>query len=402
MKKLLLLGMMLVGGISSWAGTAPAGTEFYTTDGFKAVVLDGGTVAITWNYKSGDVTIPSEVTDNAEASTGTYQVSAVGNGSAIDNENKITSLTISEDIKTIGQSAFWGQTSIVSLKLPSTLTKIGGYAFQNCTGLTSIHSAADTAPTLGADVFKTITDGMKWDHIGQHCALYVPTGSASNYKRAHYEENDKSWTYWASFYNVLEPATVTIGEDGYATYFNYYGYQLPAGVSAYSVTAGAEGKVILQQAYSEGEEVAKNAGLVLKGTPNETYTFELLPFATAAAPAGNLLKGLHDAGTITAEDGNYYYYKLAKGDKGLGFYWGATEGGVFELAANKAYLVLLQSVTTARFIGLNSTSTGIFNVKTTSDKANEIYTISGMKVTQSLSSLPKGIYIVNGKKVVRK
>ena len=97
-----------------------------------------------------------------------------------------------------------------------------------------------------------------------------------------------------------------------------------------------------------------------------------------------------------------YYYKLAKGDKGLGFYWGATEGGVFELAVNKAYLVLLQSVTTARFIGLNSTSTGIFNVKTTSDKANEIYTISGMKVTQSLSSLPKGIYIVNGKKVVRK
>lgn len=395
MKKLLLLGMMLVGGISSWAaGTAPAGTDIYTTDGFKAVVLEDGTVAITWNYNKGDVTIPSEVTDNAETSTGTYLVSAVGNGYAVDNENKITSLTISEGIKSVGASAFWGQTSIVSLKLPSTLTKIGGYAFENCIGLTSIHSDA-TAPTLGEKVFSANEEkDRKWDYIVKNCALYVPVGSTSDYK--------KQGSGWASFWYVLEPATVTIGEDGYATYFNWYGYQLPAGVSAYSVTAGAEGKVTLQQAYSEGEEVAKNAGLVLKGTPNETYTFELLPFATAAAPAGNLLKGLHDAGTITAEDGNYYYYKLAKGDKGLGFYWGATEGGVFELAANKAYLVLLQSVTTARFIGLNSPSTGIFNVKTTSDKANEIYTISGMKVTQSLSSLPKGIYIVNGKKVVRK
>lgn len=395
MKKLLLLGMMLVGGISSWAGTAPAGTDIYTTDGFKAVVLKDGTVAITWNWNEGDVTIPSVVTDNAEASTGDYKVSAVGNGYAVYTGDKITSLTISEGIKSVGASAFYGQKGIVSLNLPSTLTEIGGYAFEDCTGLTSIHSAAATAPTLGDDVFKTTTEGMEWDHIGQHCALYVPEGSASKYKKG------TPWTYWDTFY-VLEPATVTIGEDGYATYFNWYGYQLPAGVSAYSVTAGAEGKVTLQQAYSEGEEVAKNAGLVLKGTPNEKYTFELLPFATAAAPAGNLLKGLHDAGTIKAEEGNNYYYKLADGEKGLGFYWGATDGGVFDLAANKAYLVLPQSGNSARYFSLSEISTGISNVKTSNAKANEIYTISGMKVTQSLSSLPKGIYIVNGKKVVRK
>lgn len=59
MKKLLLLGMMLVGGIASWAGTAPAGTDIYTTDGYKATVLEDGTVAITWIYNEGDVTIPA-------------------------------------------------------------------------------------------------------------------------------------------------------------------------------------------------------------------------------------------------------------------------------------------------------------------------------------------------------
>ena len=395
MKKLLLLGMMLVSGIYSWAGTAPAGTDIYTTDGFKAVVLDDGTVAITWNWNEGDVTIPSEVTDKAETSTGSYKVSAVGNGYAVADGNKITSLTLSEGIKTVGQSAFWGQSSIVSLTLPSTLTDIGGFAFENCIGLTSIHSAAPAAPKLGKHVFN-YSEGTSesWNNIVKQCALYVPVGSTSDYK--------KDGSDWASFWYVLEPATVTIGEDGYATYFNWYGYQLPAGVSAYSVTAGANGKLTLQQAYNGGDEVAKNVGLLLKGTPNETYTLELLPFATATAPTGNLLKGLHDAGPITAEEGSNYYYKLAKGNKGLGFYWSATDGGVFELPANKAYLVLPQSGNSARYFSLSEISTGIFNVKATNAKANEIYTLSGMKVNKNLTSLLKGIYIVNGKKVVRK
>lgn len=396
MKKLLLFGMMLMGEFSAWAGTAPAGSDIFTKDGYKAIVLDDGTVAITWNYNSGDVTIPSEVTDNAEPSTGTYQVSAVGNGYTVDNENKITNLTISEGIKSVGTSAFYGQSNIASLNLPSTLTEIGDYAFQNCTGLASIHSAATSVPSLGADVFKTDVIGKDWDYIGKYCVLYVPQGAASGYKEG------TPWSYWNAFWYVLEPATVTIGEDGYATYFNWYGYQLPVGVTAYSVTQGAEGKVTLQQVYSEGVEVAKSTGLVLKGAPNETYIFELQPFATAEAPAGNLLKGLHNAGTITAEEGNYNYYKLAKGDKGLGFYWGATEGGVFDLAANKAYLALPQTANSARYISLSEISTGILNVKTSNAKANEIYTISGMKVVKSLSFLPKGIYIVNGKKVVRK
>ncbi len=396
MKNLFLLGMMLVCGVSSWAGTAPAGTDIYTTDGYKATVLDDGTVAITWIYNEGEVTIPAEVTDKAEESTGTYKVSALGNGSGVAGDN-ITRLVLSEGITTIGASAFWGKTSLTSLSLPSTLTTIGGWAFTNCTGLTSIHSAAATAPELGDDVFKTDVADMDWDYIGQHCALYVPAGSATIYK------GSATWTYWDSFWYVLEPGTVTIGEDGFATYYNWYGYNLPEGMTAYAVTGVENSTVKLAVAYQTCAEVAKSTGVVLKGEANKTYTFELLPFATAEAPEDNLLKGVHEQGTVSAEDGDYNFYKLAKGDSGLGFYWGATDGGVFELAANEAYLPLQKSESgETKFLSISNT-TGIATIKTTDVNTNdEIYSIAGMKQKKDKFSLPKGLYIINGKKTIIK
>ncbi len=202
MKKILLSMSMMLASIASWAGTASAGTEIYTTDGYQATVLDDGTVAITWIYKEGDVTIPAEVTDKAEESTGTYKVSKVGTTWTICENGKIENLVISEGITTIGQSAFWGITSMKSLTLPSTLSKIESYAFGDATGLTQITCHAQTPPTLGDDVFKTSATGKDWDYIGQNCKLIVPVGTQSLYQA------NAPWTYWATFTDV-EEANVT-------------------------------------------------------------------------------------------------------------------------------------------------------------------------------------------------
>jgi len=49
-----------------------------------------------------------------------------------------------------------------------------------------------------------------------------------------------------------------------------------------------------------------------------------------------------------------------------------------------------------------SSSTGIAGVKTNTGKASSaIYSLSGMKMGNSLDKLPKGIYVVNGKKIVK-
>ncbi len=204
MKKLLLLGMMLVGGIASWAGTAPAGTDIYTTDGYKATVLEDGTVAITWIYNEGDVTIPAEVTDNAEESTGTYAVSKVGTTWTICENGKIENLVLSEGITSVGQSAFWGIASMKTLTLPSTLTQIESYAFGDATGLTQISCAAPTPPALGEDVFRTSATDKEWNHIGQNCKLVVPVGSKELYQAS------DPWTYWSTFENVEESSTTGI------------------------------------------------------------------------------------------------------------------------------------------------------------------------------------------------
>ena len=394
MKKILLTTAMVLACMSSFAGTATSGLEFYA-DGYKAVVLDDGTAAITWIYKTGDVTIPAEITDNAESSTGTYTVSAVGNGSGVCND-EITSLTLSEGITSIGQSACWGKTTITTLVLPSTFTSIGSYAFGDCTGLTSIRISSSAAPTLGDDVFKTSDTTLGWDYIGQNCAVYVPAGTASKYK------NTGTWTYWDSFYYILEPGTVTTGDDGYVTYYNWYGYDVPEGVTAYTVTE-CDSKLHLTETYAAGAEVAKTTGVILKGEANTTYTFDLLPFATAEQPSSNLLKGVHTAATITAEEsGDYYYYKLAKGDNGLGFYWGATDGGVFALDANKAYLALEKTSSGTRFLSFDDTATGIDAAETTESGIDaSVYCISGVRMG-SAGNLPSGIYVVNGKKVIVK
>lgn len=204
MRRILLFYVMLFCATTLFAGTAPAGTALYTTDGYKAMVLEDGSVAITWIYNEGEVTIPAEVTDNAEESTGTYKVSKVGATWAICDNGKITKLILSEGITSIGQTAFWGMSSITSLSLPSTLEAIGSYAFGDCTGLQEIVCSASQTPTLGDDVFKTSATDKDWDYIGKQCKLMVPMGCLANY------QNTGTWTYWDSFVQVgeMQPSSV--------------------------------------------------------------------------------------------------------------------------------------------------------------------------------------------------
>jgi hypothetical protein len=62
---------------------------------------------------------------------------------------------------------------LTSVTIGNSVTSIGGYAFDYCTGLTSVTIKAETPSTLGWDAFD-----------GNNCPIYVPCGTLDAYKTA--------------------------------------------------------------------------------------------------------------------------------------------------------------------------------------------------------------------------
>ncbi len=90
------------------------------------------------NYKgtaySGDIEIPSTVEYDGE----TYNVTSIGR-SAFYGSRSITSVTIPSSVTTIGGGAFGRCTSLTAINIPSSVTSIGESTFNGCTSLTSVH-----------------------------------------------------------------------------------------------------------------------------------------------------------------------------------------------------------------------------------------------------------------------
>ena len=426
MKKLILSLMLLMGAMSSFAyDAATSGTVYYGSN-CAAYGLADGTVAIYQYYTSDDqteVVFPSSIqiwtTEEPFEITAEYEVSAVGvsgwgsiylgSSSTYQYNGSVTSLVFSEGIKTINTSAFYEMTSLSSITLPSTLTTIGDYAFTSCDNLKTITCKA-TSLSLGTDALKGLSS---WDYIAANCVITVPDGCTANYA-AYTFDNTQTWTYWDQFYsnnNIHESSSFTIGTEGYATYFNTYGYTLPEGVEGYIVNWTYDGKANIEKIYEAGDAVCDNIALLLKSTTDleETTTFDIEVLSsygnTATWPVDgegnyypNLLSGTQTEQDITAWEGDYYYYKLANGDKGLGWYWGAEDGGVFTNAAHKAYLAVAKDAGANSFISLFDELNVISQTITTSDNCDAVYTISGVRVNPN--NLHRGIYIRNGKKIL--
>lgn len=87
--------------------------------------------------------------------------------------SKITSFTISKNVKTIGEKAFGKCISLTAVTIPEGVTSIGSYAFQSCKVLTSV-SLPDSVTEIKPFTFayckelKEITVGQKLLSIGQN------------------------------------------------------------------------------------------------------------------------------------------------------------------------------------------------------------------------------------------
>ena len=164
------------------------------------------------------------------------------------------------------------------------------------------------------------------------------------------------------------------------------------GLKAYIASGYMNGTVLLTRV----DVVPANTGLFLVGTEGQQYK---VPFTTTSNFYVNLLKPVLTAQVIPTTSGEYTNYLSGEVDDVKGFYKSSGSG---EVAAKKAYLQLpTAAVSGARVsIVFDEETTGIEGMTTVSGSA--VYNMNGLKVADEFNPkrLPKGVYIVGGKKVV--
>lgn len=190
---------------------------------------------------------------------------------------------------------------------------------------------------------------------------------------------------------------VTIGTTGYATlYYSDKALEIPDGVSA-SIVTSAEGTIEFETLASV---IPAGTGVVLEGAPGN-YKFAIAE--DAEAPSNNMLSGSDEVALTEGEgDCKFYQLSLAQGSTDastIGFYWGVENGAAFRNGAHKAYLVVPAEQAKAMGYSFNGLVTDIRYIGAEAVNG-EIYTIGGVRV--KADKLQKGIYIVNGKKMVVK
>lgn len=162
-------------------------------------------------------------------------------------------------------------------------------------------------------------------------------------------------------------------------------------------------KTTIESAEVDGYYIPANTGILLysDAVNVDYYTVENKTVDALAEGTNMLMPAPANGGAFTADDG-YKYYKLAYDDydkqEGLGFYWGAPEGGAFYVKAGTAYLAVPKvNAAGAKGFTLSGEATGIEGVNANLENAKAIYNLNGQRVA---SMAKPGLYIVNGKKMV--
>lgn len=163
--------------------------------------------------------------------------------------------------------------------------------------------------------------------------------------------------------------------------------------------------VTIGDATLSGVYVPANTGVLIKSADADATCYVVANKTVAALQKSqNMLKPALVGGGVFSAENDYTYYKLAYNDfssrTGLGFYYGADAGGAFYVKAETAYLAVPTAIAeSAKAFVLDGETTAINGISTRNNHAEAVYNLNGQRVA---SMAKPGLYITNGKKVVRK
>lgn len=301
----------------------------------------------------------------------------------------------------------------LSINILDLKNNYGTFCFSLVSNATKIYSSSQTSDNTSKIYLSSTTNNIKLGKITKEgdtftCLITIPEGTKELKLKL---ENNTTGNMRVDNLSLsaklkdLGTGSFTITPAQYGTYYTEDAFVMPEGVTGYTITDKNGESLTLNADYPANEVVPAKTALLLKATEtpatNQEFTYTIVN-SDKVAPEGNLLHGSVEA-TKTQVEGATAYYKLAKGEEGIGFYWANENGGAFINGANKAYLaVTTGSLSQMRGFSFESMTTGINNVvaNTNNSKNAVIYDLNGRRVN-SLNAA-KGVYIVNGKKVIVK
>ena len=386
------------------ATVAIAGTEFSVTS-IAQSVFKGCIDLTTVNIPDGVTSIGHSAFYNCKALTTVNipdGVTSIGDNTFYDCE-ALTTVNIPDGVTSIGKNAF-KFCYYLSVNIPSCLTSIGEAAFLDCYALQSVTIPAGVT-SIGKEAFKrcylmtvtiyapSLTEyGVDaFDNNASGRKIYVFSDCVETYK-----------SKWSKYANAIEaiPALAVRDAGGelgsWCTYYNGLAdVTVAEGTTVYTAKQNNAGGVTLTETGSR--VIKRGEAVLLKSTADVVLS--------SAADSGtgtytdNELKGVD---CETAQDANTTYYVLSKVNGVFGFY---KLKNTVNLGANKAYLAVATPPSLApAYFGFDEGTTNILNTDFTdnTDKAGAIYDLQGRKIANGQKPNAKGLYIVNGKKMVIK
>ena len=347
--------------------TVDAGNTAYKCVDDMLLTIDGGTI-ICCLYGKTSITIPSSVTEIDSYAFADY--------------SGLTNIIIPSNVTDIYYRAFGDCADLTTVTIGSGVTFIETDAFFGCTSVTDVYCYANP-------------EYLYW-HDGS-CNDFM-AGKAT---KCHVTDDAKFIGKWSTgdpdedvnvtFEGNLAPEAVTkaAGEEYWSSYYNSAAH-LKADAKTTVYKASLSGSTVTLTEIPDRVITAGQA-VLLKKTTNDAV--ELIPCADASTDdySDNDLEGVDVA---TAKESSSDYYVLSYKDSKLSFYkYSGTT-----LGANKAFFKI-PGHSSREFLDIAGDVTGIDGRYKMEDGRSDVYyDLNGRRVMNPT----KGIYIVNGHKVVLK
>ncbi|MBR6590860.1 MAG: leucine-rich repeat domain-containing protein [Bacteroidaceae bacterium] len=303
-----------------------------------------------------------------------HSVTSIGDY-AFNSCSGLMNITIPKSVTSLGKGTFALCANLASVTIPNTVTSMGNAAFEGCSNLTDI--------TIKNPIPFSIST---MSYFSTSATLTVPNGSAKAYS--------DMGGFWGQFAAIKEEANVNISEENmWSTCVLAFDAELPEGVRAFISTGMDENSVLMEEVTTL--EAYKPYVLYAQNGYEDTLTGVVDLTAYQETVTDGVLSG-----AIVKQEASSGYILQNQG-QGSKFY--NMNGQIFTIPAGKCWLSAFDagaSSVTMRFTGGVTGIEGVYMERPTGvEGADMLYDLEGRRVE---NPLPGRVYIKGGKKVMLK